>query len=157
MLHSDPAWASFALSSFNIFIEILLKGVLFKLFFTSLVFSSILQHCALLTSALLTCALFSSAHLSWTPLYQRPFVLRFFDGGLHQRALRAYVGEHLLWWPLNILQKALFQMFESTLNTPVLREILRQVWFYLFSKISLFPYGNAFLNKNTWKHIFEQR
>ena len=106
MLHSDPAWASFALSSFNIFIEILLKGVLFKLFFTSLVFSSILQHCALLTSALLTCALFSSAHLSWTPLYQRPFVLRFFDGGLHQRALRAYVGEHLLWWPLNIFAKS---------------------------------------------------
>ena len=43
-------------------------------------------------------------------------------------------------------------MFDSTLNTPVLREMLRRVWFYLVSKSV-----NAFLNKNTWKHIFEKR
>ena len=48
-------------------------------------------------------------------------------------------------------------MFDSTLNTPVLREMLRRVWFYLVSNRSRFPYVNAFLNKNTWKHIFEKR
>ena len=62
ILRLDPAWASFALTSFNIFIEILFKGVVFKHFFTSLVLSSVLQHCVLLTYALITCVLLSCAH-----------------------------------------------------------------------------------------------
>ena len=85
ILHLDPAWASFALSSCNIFIEILFKGVVFKLFFTSLVLSSVLQECSFDlrpfdlrsfrlarfgNSVLLSCALMTAR------LRRRAFVLR---------------------------------------------------------------------------------
>ena len=37
MVHVDPAWASFALISFNLLIELPYKGVIFKLFFISVI------------------------------------------------------------------------------------------------------------------------
>ena len=80
MIIKYPAGTSFALSSFNILIEILHKGVLFKLFFTSLVLSSVLQHCALLTCALLTWAVLSCTNLLLRSFVPVPFCPTFFDG-----------------------------------------------------------------------------
>ena len=72
MFHLDLAWASSVLSSFNILILILDKGVPFKpFFFTSLVLSNVFQY-----SAYLSCS---------------PFDLRFFI--LHPLALRSFVPE----------------------------------------------------------------
>ena len=62
----------------------------------------------------------------------------------------------LLRCPLNILAKSSISDVWQYSEYAKLHIMLRWVWFYLVSKRRRFPYGNVFLKKITWKHIFEQ-
>ena len=123
ILHLDPAWASFALSSCNIFIEILFKGVVFKLFFTSLVLSSVLQDCVLLTCALLICVLF----------VLRALVTASFCPALSWR--RAYVGA-LLSCALVSLHGLITLCKNPTIDSSI---VTRKVFCYCFRMSMIQP------------------
>lgn len=62
----------------------------------------------------------------------------------------------LLRCPLNISAKSSISDVWQYSEYAKLHIMLRWVWFYLVSKRRRFPYGNVFLKKITWKHIFEQ-